>query len=145
MNNCNKNKRDHTKCMLLFLFSTVLSTIFDMRYVHKTKQKVCPPSKVCAPLVLNTACGGSTAVCLFCDVVHESLVCPEQLKLSSVLQNNPHVLHILQFYSIFCIYEHFPAVLYDFEIHLFTPRTIEGLKHKLLQRFKHSLMLQKDT
>ncbi len=32
-----------------------------------------------------------------------------------------------------------------FEIHLFTLRTIEGLKHNYYKRFKHSLMLQKNT
>ncbi len=57
--------------------------------------------------------------------------------------------------STFCRFCSFPAFLhiwnpfqqwlYDFEIHLFTLRTIEGLKHKLLKKVKHSLMLQKNT
>ncbi|XP_053084032.1 xylose isomerase isoform X1 [Pangasianodon hypophthalmus] len=39
------------------------------------------------------------------------------------------VLHILCFSSTFCIFDPFPAQLYDVEIHLFTLRTTEGLVH----------------
>ncbi len=38
----------------------------------------------------------------------------------------------------------FQQWLYDFEIHLFTPRTTEGLICNYYRRFKHSLMLQKE-
>ncbi len=49
---------------------------------------------------------------LFCFVmvVHDSLVCSEQLNWTLYFRKILHVLQILQFYSIFCIFEPFPAV-----------------------------------
>ncbi len=38
----------------------------------------------------------------------------------------------------------FQQWLYDFEMHLFTPRTTEGLIYNYYRRFKHSLMPQKE-
>ncbi len=61
-------------------------------------------------------------LCLFCDVVHESLVCSEQLNWALFIRKILHVLQILQFSSIFW-----------------------GTQTQLLKRFKHSLMLQKNT
>ncbi len=46
---------------------------------------------------------------LFCDVVHESLVCSEQLKWALFFRKILHVLQNLQFCNIFCIFEPFPA------------------------------------
>ncbi len=74
---------------------------------------------------------------------HESLVCSEQLNWA--LQKNPQALQNRQFPCIFCIFENFPAVDYDFEINILTLSVIEGLKHNYQKRFKHSLMLQKET
>ncbi len=59
-------------------------------------------------------------------VVHESLVCPEQLNCLLFVRKNPS-----------------GPWLYDFEIHLFTQRTTEGLMCNY-RRFKCSLMLQKE-
>ncbi len=39
----------------------------------------------------------------------------------------------------------FQKWLYDFEIHIFTPRTTEGLIHNYYKRWKHLLMLKKAT
>ncbi len=55
-------------------------------------------------LVVNTVCGYLMIQECLVMVVHESLVCPEQLNWA-VLQKN----QILQFSSIFCIFEPFPA------------------------------------
>ncbi len=50
---------------------------------------------------------------LFClvMVVHESLVCSEQLNWALFFRKILHLLQILQFSSIFCIFEYFPAVI----------------------------------
>ncbi len=49
------------------------------------------------------------------------------------------------FPSSFAYLNPFQQWLYDFEIHLFTLRTTEGLEHNYSKRFKHSLMLQKEA
>ncbi len=43
-------------------------------------------------------------------VVHESLVCSEQLNWTLFFRKILHVLQILQVYSIFWVFEPFPAV-----------------------------------
>ncbi len=91
-------------------------------------------------LILNTVLlpEWSTAV-FFClvIVVHESLVCPEQLNCLLSFRK------ILQVPQIICVYLNpFQQWLYDFEIHLFTLRTTEGLICNHYRRFKRSLMLQ---
>jgi len=48
--------------------------------------------------------------CLFCDVVHESLVCSEQLNWALFFRKILQVPKIHQFSSIFCIFEPFTTV-----------------------------------
>ncbi len=86
----------------------------------------------------------STAV-FFClvIVVHESLVCPEQLNCLLFFRKILQVTQTLWFSSI-CLYLNpFQQWMCDFEIHLCTLRTTEGLVCNYYRRFKHSLMLQK--
>ncbi len=87
----------------------------------------------------------STAVC-FClvIVVHESLVCPEQLNCLLFFRKILQVPTIIWFSRNFVCLNPFQQWLYDFEIHLFTPRITEGLICNYYRRFKHSLMLQKE-
>ncbi len=87
----------------------------------------------------------STAVfvCLVI-VVHESLVCPELLNILLFFRKILQLPQILWFFGFFMYLNPFQQWLYDFEIHLFTPRTTEGLIHNYYRRFKHSLMLQKE-
>ncbi len=82
----------------------------------------------------------------FCSVivVHESLVCPEQLNCLLFFRKILQVPPIIWFSSIFVYLNPFQQWLYDFEIYLFTQRTIEGLICNYYRRFKHSLMLQKE-
>ncbi len=84
-------------------------------------------------------------LCLFCDVVHESLVCSEQLNWALFIRKILQVLQNLQFSSIFCIFEPFPAVTVWFWDPSFHTEDDWGTQTQLLKRFKHSLMLQKDT
>ncbi len=99
------------------------------------------------PLILNIVLlpEWSTAV-FFClvIVVHESLVCPEQLNCLLFFRKILQVPQILRFSSIFVYLNPFQQSLYDFEINLFTLRTTEGLICNYHRRFKHSLMLQKE-
>ncbi len=74
-------------------------------------------------------------------VVHESLVYPEQLNCLLFFRK---ILRILWFFIIFVYLNPFQLWLYDFEIHLFTLRTTEGLICNYYRRFKHLLMLQKE-
>ncbi len=60
-------------------------------------------------------------------VVHESLVCPEQLNCLLFFRKTLQLSLILWFSSIFVYLNPFQQWLYDFEIHLFTPRTTERL------------------
>ncbi len=90
----------------------------------------------------------STAVFLFisflCDSYSWVPCLSWTVKLSAVLQKNPSgSLQILWFSSIFVYLNPFQQLLYDFDIHIFTPRTTEGLICNYSRRFKHSLMLQK--
>ncbi len=82
-------------------------------------------------------------VCLVI-VVHESLVCPEQLNCLLFFRKILQVTEILWFASIFVYLNSFQQWLYDFEIHLFTLRTAEGLICSYNRRFKHSLMLPEE-
>jgi len=89
--------------------------------------------------------------CVFISLVidvHESLVCPEQFNCvcSSVLffRKILQLTLILWFSSIVVYLNPFQRWLHDFEIHLFSPRTTEGLIWRHYRRLKHSLMLQKD-
>ncbi len=75
-------------------------------------------------------------VCLF--------VCPEQLNCLLFFRKILQVPQILWFSSIFVYLNPFQQWLYDFEIHLFTLRTTEGLICNYYKRFKCSLMLQKE-
>ncbi len=77
-------------------------------------------------------------------VVHESLVCPEQLNCLLFFRKILPVPQMLWFSSIFVYLNPFQQLLYDFEIHLFSPRTTEGLVCNYYRRFKVSLMLQKE-
>ncbi len=56
-----------------------------------------------------------------------------------------HVLQILQFSSIFCIFEPFPAVTVWFWDPSFHTEDNWETQTQLLKRFKHSLTLQKDA
>ncbi len=82
-------------------------------------------------------------VTFFVIVVHESLVCPEQLNCLLFFRKILQVPQILWFSASFAYLTLFQQWLYDFEIHLFTPRTTEGLICNYYRRFKRSLMLQK--
>ncbi len=84
--------------------------------------------------------------CVFClvIVVHESLVYPEQLNCLLFFRKILQVPQILWFSSIFVNLNPLQQWLYDFEIHLFTQRTTEGLICNYYRRFKRSLMLQKE-
>ncbi len=105
------------------------------------------PLKVYLHLILNTVLlpEWSTAV-LFClvIVVHESLVCPEQLNCLLFIQKNPSGPTNYLVFQYFVYLNPFQQWLDDFEIHLFTPRTTKGLICNYFRRFKHSLMLQKE-
>ncbi len=81
----------------------------------------------------------------FCSVivVHESLVCSEQLNCLLFFRKILQLTQILWFSSISVYLNPFQQWLYDFEIHLFTPRTTERLIYNYYRRFIHSLMLQK--
>ncbi len=87
-------------------------------------------SKVYMRLILNTVLlpEWSTAV-FFClvMVVYESLVCPEQLNFLLFFEKILQLPQIIWFSSIFVYLNPFQQWLYDFEIHLFTPGTTEGL------------------
>ncbi len=72
-------------------------------------------------------------------VVHESLVCPEQLNYLLFFRKILQVPQILWFFSIFVHLNPFQQWLYDFEIHIFTLRTTEGLICNYYRRFKRSL------
>ncbi len=103
-------------------------------------------SKVYIHLILNTVLLAEWSTDVFyCSVivVHESLVCSEQLNCLLFFRKILQVPHILWFSSISVYLNPFQQWLYDFEIHLFTPRTIERLIYNYYRRFKHSLMLQK--
>ncbi len=77
-------------------------------------------------------------------VVHESLVCSEQLHCLLFFRKTLQLPLILWFFGIFVYLNPFQQWLYDFEMHLFTLRTTEGLICSYYRRFKHSLMLQKE-
>ncbi len=67
------------------------------------------------------------------------------VKLHAVLKKFLQVPEILWFSSILWYIWTLSNNDCDFEIHLFTPRTTEGLICSYYRRFKHSLMLQKET
>ncbi len=136
--------------MHVFLFSTDFNKIFHIKHISMQSTKENKKSlKVYICLILNTVLlpEWSTAV-FFClvIVVHESLVCPEQLNCLLFFRKVLQVLHILWFFSIFCAFEPFPTMTFQpWLIHLFTRRTTEGLICIYYRRFKRSLMLQKET
>ncbi len=78
-------------------------------------------------------------------VVHESLVFPEQLNFLLFFGKILQLPQILWFSSIFVYLNPFQQWLYDFEIHLYTQRTTEGLLCNYYLRLKRSLMLQKEN
>ncbi len=55
-------------------------------------------------------------------VVHEALVCPEQLNCVLFFRKTLQLTLIIWFSSIFVYLDPFQLWLYDFEIHIFTPR-----------------------
>ncbi len=77
-------------------------------------------------------------------VVHESLVCPEQLNCLLFFRKIIQVPQILWFSSIFVYLNPSQNWLYGFGIKLFTLRTTERLICNYYRRFKCSLMLQKE-
>ncbi len=79
---------------------------------------------------------------LFSD--SESRVCLEQLNCLLFFRTILQLTQIHWFSSIFVYLNPFQHWLYDFEIHLFTPRTTEGLICNYYRRFKRSLMPQKE-
>ncbi len=85
----------------------------------------------------------STAVCLFSDSCSRVPWLSWTVKLPAVLQTNPSA-PTDSLVIIFVNVNPFQQWLYDFEIHLFTPRTTEGLICNYYRRFKCSLMLQKE-
>ncbi len=86
----------------------------------------------------------STTVFFFVIVVHESLVCPEQLNVLLFFRKILNFPQILWFSCIVVYLKPFQQWLYAFEIHPFTPRSTEGLICNYYSRFKRSLMLQKE-
>ncbi len=72
-------------------------------------------------MVLNTVWSPWWTTTVFCFVI----VCSEQLNYLLFFRKILHVLRILQFPSIFCIFEPFPAVTVWF----WDQRTTEWLKH----------------
>ncbi len=93
----------------------------------------------------------SSSYCVVTWMIHrcvfmfsESLVCPEQLNSLLFFRKILQVPQMIWFSSIFVYSNPFQQWLYDFEIHLFTPRTTEGLICNYYRRFKRSLMLQKE-
>ncbi len=106
-----------------------------------------PVQKFTPPWFLILCCSlNDPQLCVFClvIVVHESLVCPEQLNCLLFFRKILQLPQILWFSSIFVYLNPSQQWLYDFEIHLFTPRTTEGLVRNYYRRLKHSLMLQKE-
>ncbi len=101
---------------------------------------------ICIRLILNKVLlpEWSTAV-FFClvMVVHESLCLSWTVKLPAVLREKSFSSHrFFGFTAFLCIWT-LSNNDYDFEIHLFSPRTTEGLICNYYRRFKHSLMLKK--
>ncbi len=64
----------------------------------------------------------------FVMVVHDSLVCSEQLNWTLFFRKILHVLRSTQLSSIFTYLNPFQQWLCDFEIHLFTLKIIERIK-----------------
>ncbi len=95
--------------------------------------------------IVGSICFCVTTVFCFVLVVHESLVCSEQLNWALFFRKILHVLQILQFSSIFCIFEPFPAVTVWFWDPSFHTEDNWGTQTQLLKKFKRSLMLQKET
>ncbi len=95
-------------------------------------------SKVYIFLIINTVLlpEWSTPVS-FClvIVVHESLVCPEQLNFLLFFGKILQVPQIIWVSSIFVYLNPFQQWLYDFEIHLFTPRITLNFKTSIANYF----------
>ncbi len=81
----------------------------------------------------------------FVLVVHESLVCSEQLNWALFFRQILHVLQNLQFSNIFCIFEPFPAVTMILRSIFSHWGQLRDSNTSIKKRFKHSLMLQKET
>ncbi len=134
-----QNKKDHENCMLFFYLVLSWISFFHITEVtYSTRQnnnwiiKMTPFKCLPLPLNLNTMChflDDPRLFLYFVIVVHESFVGPEQKNPpASSAYLNP-----------------FQKWLYDFEIHLFTLRVIEGLIDNYYKRCKHLLMLKKAT
>ncbi len=78
--------------------------------------------------------GWSMTVFFFVMVVHESLVCSEQLNWALFFRKILHVLQILQFSNIFCIFEPFPAVTVSFWDPSFHTEDNWGTQTQLLKK-----------
>ncbi len=146
------SRRDHKKCIYC-LFSDDLNKIFHKKYVYmsSTRENNCwiykkDPIQKLRFIPNDVLLPEWSTVVLFClvMVVHESLVCPEQLYFLLFFGKIIQLPQILWFSSIFVYLKPFQQWLYCFEIHLFTPRTTEGLICNYYRRFKCSLMLQKE-
>ncbi len=109
--------------------------------VNSWSQKFTPPWFLILCCYLNDP---QLCVCSVI-VVHESLVCPEQLNCLLFFRKILQLTQIIWFSIILVYLNPFQHWLYGFEINLFTPRTTEGLVHIYYRRFKHSLMLQKEN
>ncbi len=154
VNNFNKI-REIIKIACYCLFNTVPNKLFHMItdiYIFSTRQnnnwiyKNDPVQKFTHPWILILCCFLDDPRLFFCVVivVHESLVGSEQFNCCSSEKS-----------SSSCTFFGFPAFsaylnpfqqwLYDFEIHLFTLRAIGVLIHSYYKRWKHLLMLKKET
>ncbi len=100
--------------------------LFWVRYFTLKMFTCSPQDKTIAEIIKITpfkSLGSQTHLCGYLDdlrlflcfvmVVHESLVCSEQLNWALFFRKILHVLQILQFSSIFCIFEPFPVGMYD--------------------------------
>ncbi len=131
----NKTQKCHTLSMLARISKT-LSTFWSHDLHQVYKKYLCTTS-----FKINTW----PIMTFFVIVVQESLVCPEQLNCLLFFRKILQVSQILWFSASFAYLTlfQFQQWLYDFEIHLFTLRTTEGLIHNYYRKFKRSLMLQK--
>ncbi len=141
--------------MLFFLFSNVLNKLFHITDVciYSTRQnnnwiyENYPIQKFTHPWILYYVSfpGWSTTVFIFCElfmspslVLNSSTVCysSEESSSSGTFFGFPASSAYLNL---------FQKWLCDFEIHICTLRTTEGLKHNYYKRCKHLLMLKKAT
>ncbi len=103
------------------------------------------PFKIYICLILNTVLLSEWSTAVFISlviVVHEVLVW--QLNCLLFFRKTLQLTLVIWISSIVVYLNPFQQWLYDFEMHLFTPRTTEELIRSYYRRFKHSPMLQKE-